>query len=128
MCGQKSLRDLRMTCSGTALLLLTLRLKSPWYAWSAVGKEEQCTYDCGHFQSRSAAIEDEHWLDAVEEQLADSPEETHHMSVDQSSPLLVAHSSLKLIDPYTGVNGHGLPFHGLQSVHGISESAPRAGS
>lgn len=74
------------------------------------------TYDGRSLESRCSAIEHKHWLDAVEQQLADTAQETDHMCVNETAALLVAHRGLELVYPYTGVYRHGFSLHGLKST------------
>ena len=58
--------------------------------------ERRVTHDSIPFESGSSSIEDEDWLDAVEEKLVDPPEESEDVSSVEGSTFLVLHRSLEL--------------------------------
>jgi hypothetical protein len=65
-------------------------------------------------QRRGAAVKDKDGFDAVEEELADSAEESYHMAVPQGVSLFVSDGFEELVDPDGGVDGQSLAVQRLE--------------
>lgn len=112
---EESFCNLDMACSGTTLLAFSLSLSFETSQSSMFAQKFQdVTHYSGTLQSRCPSIEHENGLYTIKQELTYPPQESQDVGVHQSAALFVSHGSLKLVDPYTRVDGHRLSLHILE--------------
>ena len=72
------------------------------------------TCDRVPFQRWRTAIEDEHWTDPIEQELANTTKKPQDMRIHESATLLVTHGGLELVNPYARVDRESLSLDGFK--------------
>jgi hypothetical protein len=86
-----------------------------------VGNAGGTTHDRVSLQRRCTTVKDEHWTDAVEQELAYATKEAQDVGVHEGATLLVAHGGLELVYPYARVDRERLSFDGFKPLNAVCE-------